>query len=187
LTLAALYEKSEAWKSAFRRSPASACSQNGQTLCSAGSSQDAAAYGQLVVATSPLTYSSASPSDTGGLDLIPSARDQRPCAACTGFAVASAAQAAIAAAARVNASAVEPLSPSDLLYCSPGAPTSCSAGWTLIDVLKQLTERRIAPEACQPYDVSRGKGQLLANSGAGLWGVACVGRGGGVLGSGWGS
>lgn len=156
-SLAALYEKSKAWKAAFRRSPASACASGGDTLCSAGAVDgNAAAYGQLVVATSPLIYSSARPADTGGFDFIPDPRDQRPCAACTGFAVAAAAQAAVAAAARVNASDVEPLSAADLVYCSPGAPTSCSAGWTLADVLKQLTERRIAPEACMPYDVSLG-------------------------------
>ncbi|KAI8464743.1 MAG: hypothetical protein J3K34DRAFT_105024 [Monoraphidium minutum] len=151
-SLAALYAQSEAWKAAFKRSPRSACAAGGQTLCSAGSSGDAAAYGQLVVATSPLVYSSADPRDTGGFDFVPAPRDQRPCAACTAFAVAAAAQAAVAAAARVNASAVEPLSAADLLYCSPGAPTTCTAGWTLADVLRQLTGRRIAPEACVPYD-----------------------------------
>lgn len=47
-TLQYLYDQSEAWKAAFKANPASACSQAGGTLCSAGASKDATLYGQLV-------------------------------------------------------------------------------------------------------------------------------------------
>ncbi|KAI8477344.1 MAG: hypothetical protein J3K34DRAFT_291 [Monoraphidium minutum] len=151
-SLSVIYAGSQRWKAAFKSSPASVCSASGSTLCSAGAADDVEKFGQLMLATSPLVYSSLDPASTGGLVLVAPPGDQRPCASCTGFAVAAAARAAIASALRVNATDVEPLSPTDLLYCSKGAPQTCSGGWTLIDVLKQLTERRIAPEACLPYE-----------------------------------
>jgi hypothetical protein len=146
------YSASRAWREAFKRDPSSACSPQSGSLCASGVSDDADQYGQLVVATSPIAYSSASPASTGGFDFVPHPGDQRPCASCTGFAVAAAAQAAIAAALQRNASKIEPLSAQDLQYCSVGAPTSCTSGWTLPDVLKQLVTRRVAPASCVPYD-----------------------------------
>ncbi|KAI8477347.1 MAG: hypothetical protein J3K34DRAFT_515697 [Monoraphidium minutum] len=151
-SLSVIYAGSQRWKAAFKSSPELACSPLGSTLCSAGAADDVEKFGQLVLATSPRVYSSADPASTGGLVLVAPPGDQRPCSSCTGFAVAAAARAAIASALRVNATDVEPLSPTDLLYCSKGAPQTCNGGWTLVDVLKQLTERHIAPEACLPYE-----------------------------------
>ncbi|KAI8475767.1 MAG: hypothetical protein J3K34DRAFT_456134 [Monoraphidium minutum] len=151
LSLQSAFSQSKAWKDAFKQAPRVACSRATPSLCSAAAAKDINAYARLVAAASPPDFSAADPRLTGGLDLVPAPRDQKPCASCTAFAVAAAAQAAVAAALGLNASMVEPLSVQDLMYCGSGAPTSCRAGWTLLDVLKQLKERRVAPDACLPY------------------------------------
>ncbi|KAI8475768.1 MAG: hypothetical protein J3K34DRAFT_456135 [Monoraphidium minutum] len=148
-----IYGASKQWREAFKRSPSSACQGNGRSLCAAGENDaaDTVPYAQLVVAASPLAYSSADPASTGGLNLVPAARDQRPCASCTAFAAAAAAQAAIAAVLRKNARDIEPLSTQDLMYCGIDAPTRCGDGWTLTEALRQLKDRAVATEACLPY------------------------------------
>jgi hypothetical protein len=161
--LSEVFNASRAWKAAFKASPRAACRAGGGSLCAAAGGEDERAYAQLLMATSPLAYSSADPASTGGLNLVPPASDQHPCAACTGFAAAGAAHAAMAAALRVPAAKIEPLSVQDLLYCSAGGPATCDAGWTLPDALQQLAQRRLAPASCMPYKPPRlgaGAGEL---------------------------
>lgn len=57
----------------------------------AGSDGGVDHYAVLMLAASPMDYNSASPADTGGLNYVPPAPDQRPCATCTSFAVVAAA------------------------------------------------------------------------------------------------
>lgn len=64
--------------------------------------------------------------------------------------MAAAAEAALASALRLNASAVM-LSVADLYFCSPSRPRACRAGWTLDGALDELRARPLLSDRCLPY------------------------------------
>ena len=104
VSVAKLYKNTKSWKATYRRATSAACSRNNpQSLCSSGSSSDISQLAQLVFATSPSAFSSLDPSRTGGVPRINAPGDQRPCNTCAGFAVAAAAEAAVASVLQVSA------------------------------------------------------------------------------------
>lgn len=73
--------------------------------------------------------------------------------ACTAFAVAAAAETAMAAALQVDVQQCS-ISVQALFFCTPNAPIrSCDAGWSLQDALQQLQQRgqKLPTAACLPY------------------------------------
>jgi hypothetical protein len=118
-----------AWPAKFQRqyhsTAPSKCSQGLGTLCAAGISIDATtdadAAALLYMATSPTVYSSNDAQHTGWGSAVGPVADQRPCSTCAAFAVAAAAQAAVASVLRLDQSKPEnqvQLSVQDLYYCS---------------------------------------------------------------------
>jgi hypothetical protein len=81
------------------------------------------------------------------------AQDQAECQTCTAFAVAAAAETAMAAALQVDVQQCS-ISVQALFFCVPDEPTrSCEAGWSLRDALQQLQQRRhkLPTASCLPY------------------------------------
>lgn len=127
------YKNSKAWKRAYKQSPSSACSRSGSaSLCAAQTASATDAYAQLMLATSPQAYSSTS---STRVHLVSPAQDQAECQTCTAFAVAAAAETAMAAALQVDVQQCS-ISVQALFFCGPNEPTrSCKAGWSLRDAL----------------------------------------------------
>jgi hypothetical protein len=120
-------------------------------LCAAASTDDASMYAQLMLATSPQTYSSAS--SGSAVQLVAPAQNQQQCQTCAAFAVAAAAETAVASVLQVDVRECS-ISVQALYACPPGRPTrSCSAGWNLPDALAQLQQRgqTLPTTACLPY------------------------------------
>ncbi|KAI8464966.1 MAG: hypothetical protein J3K34DRAFT_100057 [Monoraphidium minutum] len=103
-----------------------------------------------MLAASPAAYSSLEPRDVGPLRVISLPRSQAPCATCTAFAVATAAEAAVATALGRDVRDVGRLSTQDLHFCGPKL-RACESGATLSDALEQLKARRLVLEDCLPY------------------------------------
>jgi hypothetical protein len=102
-----------------------------------------------MLATSPRVYSSTS----DRIRLVAAAQDQGPCQSCAAFAVAAAAETAMAAALQVNVQQCS-ISAQALYFCPSGKPArSCSAGWNLAGALEQLQQQgqSIPTTACLPY------------------------------------
>jgi hypothetical protein len=125
-------------------------------LCAAASTQEVDKFTELLLATSPEVYSSTNQTQVGAVQLVAAARDQGDCQACTAFAVASAAETAMAAALQVPVHQCS-ISVQGLFFCP--APdlliNSCNTGWTFRDALQQLQERSstIPTSECLPYIV----------------------------------
>ncbi|KAF6249804.1 hypothetical protein COO60DRAFT_928868 [Scenedesmus sp. NREL 46B-D3] len=103
-----------------------------------------------MLAMSPQAYSSTS---SKGPRLVSPAQDQEQCQACTAFAVAAAAETAMAAALQVDVQQCS-ISVQALFFCAPNEPTrSCEAGWNLPAALQQLQQRgpNLPTAACLPY------------------------------------
>uniref|UniRef100_A0A383VH09 Peptidase C1A papain C-terminal domain-containing protein n=1 Tax=Tetradesmus obliquus TaxID=3088 RepID=A0A383VH09_TETOB len=147
-----LYSGSQAWKRAYKQNPKAACSKGGRgSLCAASSTDDATTYAQLMLATSPQAYSSTS--SGAAVQLVAPAQDQQQCLTCAAFAVAAAAETAMASVLQVDVRQCS-ISVQALYSCPPGRPTrSCSAGWNLQDALEQLQQRgqSLPTTACLPY------------------------------------
>ncbi|KAF6246276.1 hypothetical protein COO60DRAFT_1210639 [Scenedesmus sp. NREL 46B-D3] len=145
------YRNSQAWKRAYKQRPRSACGiTGGASLCAAQSTSAVDAYAQLMLAMSPQAYSSTS---SKGPRLVSPAQDQEQCQACTAFAVAAAAETAMAAALQVDVQQCS-ISVQALFFCAPNEPTrSCEAGWNLPAALQQLQQRgpNLPTAACLPY------------------------------------
>eukprot|EP00775_Hariotina_reticulata_P003715 gene3715-biopygen5397 len=123
--LRALYSASRSFRVAYRASPSSACAKGspgrrGASLCapSAQDTQAAEQAVQLMIATSPIVFSSTNASDTGGVRVIYPPGHQGPCETCIAFAVGAAAEAAVASVLRVNVLLVN-VSVQSLYYCGP--------------------------------------------------------------------
>ncbi|KAF6254509.1 hypothetical protein COO60DRAFT_1540537 [Scenedesmus sp. NREL 46B-D3] len=147
-----LYSGSQAWKRAYKQNPKSACSIGIRgSLCAAASTEEANTYAQLMMATSPPAYRSSS---TGSaVQLVAASQDQQQCHTCAAFAVAAAAETAMASILQVDVRQCS-ISVQALYSCPPGRPTrSCSAGWNLPDALEQLQLRgsSLPTTACLPY------------------------------------
>jgi hypothetical protein len=143
------------FRSAFLRNPKIACSdRRGASLCASSGSASATVameqHGQLVLAASPLAYSSLNLQQTGGIQLIGPVRDQSVCDTCVGFAMAGAAQSALAAVMRTPVSRWE-VSVQDLYFCSPSARRACKTPWNLQAAAKEVSERQLLPWKCLPY------------------------------------
>lgn len=97
---------------------------------------------ELLMAASPPAWSSTNLLDTGGLALVAPPGDQGACATSPAFAVASAAEIAVAAAMRVNVSEIS-ISVAALYFCpvSGGPARNCESGWTFEGALKELEQR----------------------------------------------
>ncbi|KAF6264603.1 hypothetical protein COO60DRAFT_73096 [Scenedesmus sp. NREL 46B-D3] len=103
-----------------------------------------------MLAASPQVYSSVSNSS---VRLVAAAQDQGPCHTCAAFAVAAAAETAMASTLQVDVQQCS-ISVQALYFCPPGRPTrSCTAAWTLDGALEQLQQRgqSIPTAACLPY------------------------------------
>ncbi|KAF6264602.1 hypothetical protein COO60DRAFT_1698194 [Scenedesmus sp. NREL 46B-D3] len=162
------YKNSQAWKRAYKQKPRSACGRSGgASLCAAQETSATDAHAQLMLATSPQAYSSTSSS---GPRLVSPAQDEAECQACTAFAVAAAAETAMAAALQVEVQHCS-ISVQALFFCAPNEPTrSCEAGWSLREALQQLQQRgqNLPTASCLPYNPDY-LGELSAD-------VLCRGR-----------
>jgi hypothetical protein len=151
LQLQQLYSSSKAWKRAYRQQPKAACSSTGSvSLCAAAAADSVNTYAQLMLATSPEVYSSLNHSK---VQLVAPAQDQQECQTCAAFAVAAAAETAMACALQVDVQQCS-ISVQALYFCPPGSPgRSCSAGWNLPAALELLQQqsRSIPTAACLPY------------------------------------
>lgn len=144
------YKNSKAWKRAYKQRPSSVCARSGSaSLCAAQGKSSTDAYAQLMLATSPQAYSSA---DTK-VRLVAPAQDQSGCQTCTAFAVAGAAETAMASALQVDVLQCS-ISVQALFFCAPNEPIkSCESGWSLRDALQQLQQRgqSLPTTKCLPY------------------------------------
>lgn len=105
---------------------------------------------EILFATSPVSFSSSDPSQTGGTNVVAPAGDQGTCFSCVAFAVIAAAQSAVARALKTDVSGVQ-LSVQDLFFCSNDDPGSCEKPWTFPSALKQLKKRSLLQSNCMPY------------------------------------
>lgn len=157
LQLQELYSSSQAWRRAFKQQPKSACSKaTGTSLCAPAATDAVNTYAQLMLATSPSTYSSTADSR---VNLVSPAQDQGPCHTCAAFAVAAAAETAIASALQVDVQLCS-ISVQALHFCPPGRPgRSCSSGWNLAGALEQLQQQaqNIPTASCLPYQPDVGQ------------------------------
>ncbi|KAI8468039.1 MAG: hypothetical protein J3K34DRAFT_428509 [Monoraphidium minutum] len=143
------WSTAQAWRRALKAAPKSACvGTSRDSLCS--SSGGAAQYAALMLATSPAAYSSLEPRAAGPLRVISAPRNQESCASCTAFAVATAAEAAVATGLGRDVRDVGRLSTQDLHYCGSQL-RDCYSGVSLKEALDQLKTRRLLLEDCLPY------------------------------------
>jgi hypothetical protein len=153
LQLQQLYSSSKAWKRAYKQQPKSACSStSGASLCAAAAAATDAVntYAQLMLATSPEVYTS---TNYSRVQLVAPAQDQQECQTCAAFAVAAAAETAMASALQVDVQQCS-ISVQSIYFCPPGSPgRSCSAGWNLLGALELLQQQSqtIPTAACLPY------------------------------------
>lgn len=157
MKLQQLYSSSKTWRSDFLQNPAAACTKKGgASLCAADSTETTNSYAQLLMATSPQAYNSTTyyPAQVGSVRLVAAAGDQRSCQSCTAFAVAAAAETAMAAVLGVPVEDCS-ISVQGLFFCPPNGMMSrnCAAGWTLIEALQQLEQHSssIPTADCLPY------------------------------------
>lgn len=125
----------------------------GRSLCAAAGSSGEDQRAAMMVATSPMVYSSASAADTGIANFVAPAKDQRDCHTCVAFVVAGAAEVAVAAALGRAGSTFD-LSERQLFYCpkDPKAPRLCYDPWNLRDALQKFLEAPgLVKEGCLPY------------------------------------
>jgi hypothetical protein len=145
------YRNSEAWKHAYKQKPSAACGPaGGATLCAAQGTSATDAYAQLTLATSPQAYSSTHDSK---LRIVAPAQDQAECQTCTAFAVAAAAETAMASALQVDVNQCS-ISAHALFFCAQDGPAkSCDTGWSLENAVEQLKQRSrsLPTAACMPY------------------------------------
>jgi hypothetical protein len=151
LQLQQLYSGSQAWRRAYKQHPAAACSKaSGASLCAAAGADAAGTYAQLIMAAAPQAYSSTGDSK---VRLVSPAQDQGPCQTCAAFAVAAAAETAIASALQVDVQQCS-ISVQELYFC-PVSDTSrsCGAGWGLASALEELRLQvpGIHTTSCLPY------------------------------------
>jgi hypothetical protein len=146
-----LYSSSNAWRRAYKQHPKSACSRaNAASLCAAAATTAVDAYVQLLLATSPNIYSSTGDSR---VRVVAPAGDQGPCETCAAFAVAAAAETAMASALQVDVQQCS-ISVQALYSCPPGRPgRSCTSGWSLAAAVEELEKQgqSIPTATCLPY------------------------------------
>jgi hypothetical protein len=121
----------------WTQKPSAACTVKKQrpgaspSLCAAAATDGSAgyeAYWQIMLATSPITYSAANTSHTGGTRLIQvEPGNQDFCNTCTAFAVVAAAQAAVASAIERDVQRLL-MSVQDLFFCGPTKRTCAQHG-----------------------------------------------------------
>jgi len=141
---------------------AMACSQKSGTLCGSGGTgsalQDKMA---LLVVMSPSAFDARTdPIGPARAFAVSPPKQQHSCYTCSAFAVAAAAESAVAAGAGVNGSAID-LSEQQLHYCSTDPATSdgqmilCTSGRSVKNILKALWRQKEQPllsEQCMQYD-----------------------------------
>lgn len=152
-SLQSSYKRAQAFRSSFKRSPRTACKSGGCSLGSGGDGGEGDDDQQvLLIAASPIKFSSADPGAVGKPLVNPPTLDQRPCQTCTGFAVASAAETAVATTMGVDVSSIK-LSVVDIYFCSP-KPRNCKSAALLADVLADLQARgsNLLEDRCLPYN-----------------------------------
>lgn len=117
-TLKQQLQSSRVIQARWRQLTKAACHGPGANgvLCQSLLGSDSVEYGQLILATSPMSYNASDMRQTGGFNPVNTPRDQRPCEACVGFTVTAAAESAIASVLQVNASGTLQLSPQDLQF-----------------------------------------------------------------------
>jgi hypothetical protein len=146
-----LYSSSKAWKRAYKQRPKAACSStSSSSLCAAAATDSVNTYAQLMLATSPEAYSS---TNASRVPLVTPAQDQQECQTCAAFAVAAAAETAMASALQVDVQQCS-ISVQALYFCPPGSPgRSCSAGWNLLAALELLQQQSqsLPTAGCLPY------------------------------------
>lgn len=105
----------------------------------------------LLMAVLPAAYSSNSSADTGGYAYISPAQDQGDCAACTGFALTAAAEAAVNVYKQQSWPLVS-VSEQYISFCRMTDPIDCNSGGSYVG-LKGNVRRlgRLASRACYPY------------------------------------
>lgn len=144
------YQNSKAWKLAYKQKPSAACSRTGSaSLCAAQPTNVTDVYAQLMLATSPQAYRTTN----SKVQLVAPAQDQDTCQACTAFAVAAAAETAMAVALQVDVQQCS-ISVQSLFFCPPNLPSrSCDAGWSLQGALQHLQWRgqSLPTTSCLPY------------------------------------
>lgn len=154
--VAQLLMRSRAFKAAWRASPRQACSRSSSaSLCAAANTATTDTYAALMMATSPAVWSSARPQATAGStrQLVAPAGNQGECGTCSAFAVASAAQTAVASAMHVDVSEVS-ISVQALHFCpEPSFKRSCQAGLSFREALAELERRgtQLPTAQCMPY------------------------------------
>jgi hypothetical protein len=147
----------------WTRKPSAACTVKKQrpgaspSVCAAAATGGVAAleaYWQIMLATSPSTYSAVNTNQTGGTRLIQAEPgNQEVCNTCTAFAVVAAAQAAVASALQRDVQQLL-MSVQDFFYCGPTQRT-CFATWNLAAAVQELQQRQLLSSSCLPYTVTR--------------------------------
>jgi hypothetical protein len=142
-----------------------ACSQNSRTgtMCGSGATGGSALEenAALLVMTSPAAFDARTdPIGPARAFAVSPPKQQHDCYTCSAFAVAAAAESAVAAGAGVNGSAVD-LSEQQLYYCSTdptaddGRTIACDTGMTVTVGLAAISKQKQRPllsELCMPYD-----------------------------------
>jgi hypothetical protein len=103
-----------------------------------------------MLATSPEVYSS---TNASRVQLVAPPQSQQECQTCAAFAVAAAAETAMASALQVDVQQCS-ISVQALYFCPPSSPgRSCSAGWNLLAALELLQQQSqsLLTSACLPY------------------------------------
>lgn len=108
--------------------------------------------GVLVIACTPPFFGSRVLTDTGGLVLVGTPRNQGACSTASALATVYGAQAAVATVLNINATEVPELSARDLYFCTKGQTTNCSSGWGIYPALEAFTKRALLLDKCLPYD-----------------------------------
>jgi hypothetical protein len=139
------------------RRRATACTGNTGSLCAsaAEAAPDQEQRRLLMMSASPDVYDSRS-NFSVRIKPIASPGDQDSCNSCVGFAVASAAAAAVATTLHVNASQVS-LSVQDLQFCGRSRDgrvlpqRGCQQSWNFVAALNRLATQQPVDDSCLPY------------------------------------
>lgn len=147
---AAAQSRAQQLHSHWARMTPKSCSQGKAALCGRDVTHEA---GTLSIMTSPAAYDSRLPQHTGGFNLVNPPGAQLSCSACVAFAVTAAAETAMAARLRINASRIGRISPRFLFFCTEATRSAtCSSGMELPDALSAAQDINVWPlESCLPW------------------------------------
>jgi len=155
-SLQQVYGQSKRWRAEYKVKPMVACSKGTSSLCGSKSSSNGgvSVFAQLLMATSPNSYSSIDARDVHGRKLVSTPQKQGECEACVGFAVAAAAETALATTMYTDVSQTS-ISVQGLFFCSDkGIFRGCKSGWNLADAVSSLRDRAgsIPIASCLKYN-----------------------------------